>query len=154
MAQRVIHLISIFVIVFATFSYVSISYGVETVPPTDTGSRTIPPTDTGSHAVPQTDTGSHATNPQSGDSYSIINPFDAKTIPELIIKIIDVLLEFAKPIIVLYIMYAGFKFVTAQGNPGEIESARTSLTWAIVGGVIVFAAQAILEIINQTITKF
>ncbi len=95
-----------------------------------------------------------ATSGQAGDKVGLINPLKATSISEFLVAIVDVLLIFATPIIVIYIMYAGFKFVTAQGNPSEIESARTALLWAVVGGVIVLGAKLIIEVIQGTITAF
>lgn len=91
---------------------------------------------------------------KTGDKVGLINPLKAKSISEFLVAIVDVLLIFATPLIVIYIMYAGFKFVTAQGNPSEIESARTALLWAVVGGVIVLGAKLIIEVIDGTIKAF
>ncbi|QQR65381.1 hypothetical protein IPH92_02270 [Candidatus Kaiserbacteria bacterium] len=81
---------------------------------------------------------------------TLTNPLSSKTIPEFLLKIIDILLVFALPLIILYIMYAGYLFVTAQGNPGKVTEARTALLWAVVGGVIVLAAKIIVDVIQQT----
>lgn len=91
---------------------------------------------------------------QPGETVGLINPLKAKSISEFLVAIVDVLLIFATPLIVIYIMYAGFKFVTAQGNPSEIESARAALLWAVVGGVIVLGAKLIIEVIDGTIKAF
>ncbi|MCR4285582.1 MAG: hypothetical protein NUW00_01675, partial [Candidatus Kaiserbacteria bacterium] len=50
------------------------------------------------------------TSVSGGDSTRLKNPLGIDSIEEFIIKIIDVLLVFALPIIILYIMYAGFLF--------------------------------------------
>lgn len=101
-----------------------------------------------------TNSGGGVVTPKAGETTELTNPLKAESISEFLIAIVDVLLIFATPIIVLYIMYAGFKFVTAQGNPSEIESARTALLWAVVGGVIVLGAKLILEVIQGTIEAF
>lgn len=94
-------------------------------------------------------------NPTSPNSSgTLVNPLKATSITEFLVAIVDVLLIFAMPLIVIYIMYAGFRFVTAQGNPGEIETARTALLWAVVGGVIVLGAKLIIEVIDGTIKAF
>ncbi len=88
----------------------------------------------------------------SGGS-KIINPLAGKAddIPTFLLMIINILLVFATPFIVLFIMYAGYLFVTAAGNPSEIESARSALLWAVVGGVIILAAKIILGVIQGTV---
>ncbi|QQR65380.1 hypothetical protein IPH92_02265 [Candidatus Kaiserbacteria bacterium] len=84
------------------------------------------------------------------DDGKFINWLKAKDIPEFLLNIIDILLVFALPLIILYIMYAGYLFVTAQGNPGKVTEARTALLWAVVGGVIVLGAKIIVDVIQQT----
>lgn len=84
----------------------------------------------------------------------IENPLQSQTIPEFILKIIDVLLVFALPIIVLYIMYAGFLFVTANGNESQLTQAKNALLWSVVGGVIALGAKLILEVIQGTVAVF
>ena len=90
-----------------------------------------------------------------GNSTELFNPLkNTTTIPEFLLKVIDVLLVFALPLIILYIMYAGYLFVTAQGTPAKVSEARSALLWAVVGGVIVLGAKIIVEVIQGTITAF
>ena len=81
----------------------------------------------------------------------ICNPLQSTTILEFLENIIEVLLIFALPVIVFFIIFAGFKFVTAHGNESEITVAKTALTWAVVGGVIILGARLIIEVIQGTI---
>jgi hypothetical protein len=107
---------------------------------------------------PSTVSGSPAPNPSTvdgapaGGSAKLVNPLKSQSIMELILKVIDILLVFALPIIILYIMYAGFLFVTAAGNSEKIGSAKNALLSAIIGGVIVLGARVIVDIIQGTIT--
>lgn len=98
------------------------------------------------------------TGPGDGGTTSVKlkleNPIGSDNIKEFIIKIIDVLLIFAVPIIILFIMYAGFLFTTARGDTTKITEARTALLWAVVGGVIILGAKLIIEVIEGTITAF
>ena len=86
------------------------------------------------------------------NSVSIANPLQSTTILEFLARIIDILLIFALPIIVFFIIFAGFKFVTAHGNESEITVAKTALTWAVVGGVIILGARLIITVIQGTIS--
>jgi len=81
----------------------------------------------------------------------LCNPLKSTSISQFIGKIIDILLIFAQPIIVLFIMYSGYLFVTAQGNSEQISSARTALLWSVVGGVIVLGARVIIQVIEGTV---
>ena len=100
-----------------------------------------------------------ALHAQSGDSSgagenvtsSLTNPLEFETITGFLIGIIEIILIFALPIVVLFIIYAGFLYVAAQGDETKLTTARSALTWAIVGGVIVLGALQIVALIEGTI---
>lgn len=54
---------------------------------------------------------------------------------------------------VLYIIYAGFKFVTAQGKPEKLDDAKKTLMYALIGTAILLGAWVITEIIQATIVE-
>ena len=60
----------------------------------------------------------------------------------------------ATPVVVIFIILAGFKYVTAQGNPSAIQEATRALTYAIIGGVLIIGAVAISYIIRDLVTAF
>jgi len=137
-------------ILFGLYSYSSVglvsAQGIS--PGNSTGNTVVPGNTTGNAVVPGNSTG-----PGSG-VVKLENPLQSQSIEEFLLKIIDVLLVFAIPIIILFIMYAGFLFVTARGNPGQIETARNALLWSVVGGVIILGAKLIIELIRGTISAF
>jgi hypothetical protein len=57
------------------------------------------------------------------------------------------------PIIVLMIIYAGFLFVTAQGDPQKLSKAKKAFLWAIIGAVIILGARLLAAAIAQTISS-
>lgn len=81
------------------------------------------------------------------------NPIDASfsTLPSVLYAILDVLLIFAVPVIIFFIVYAGFLYVTAQGNPNKISDANKMLFYGLIGGVIVLGARIIGGIIESTV---
>src|SRR5688572_28278288 len=60
----------------------------------------------------------------SNGEVSLMNPLGNKTLMEFIQDILDVILVFAVPLIVFFIILAGFNFVMARGNDGKLESAK------------------------------
>lgn len=131
------------------------------VPTMQTFAETCPPGqvpgDYDSCITPESPTGNITNNPtgnQTTGSNQLVNPLQSQTIQEFLMKIVDVILVFALPIIVLYIIYAGFRLVTARGNESEISAARKALLYAIIGGVIVFGAHLIIGVITSTVNKF
>jgi hypothetical protein len=85
---------------------------------------------------------------------SLGNPITFGKIPELLLAVINVLLVIALPIIVFYLIYAGFLYVAARGKPEELKQANQALTFGIIGGVIVAGAFAILQIVSNLIEAF
>lgn len=88
----------------------------------------------------------------SNGSNQLTNPLKFSSITCLILAIIDVVLIFLIPVIVLYIMYAGFLFVKSQGNPGDLADAKKALVAGLIGGVIVLGARTILSVVEGTIS--
>lgn len=53
--------------------------------------------------------------------------------------------------VVVWIVWAGFTFVTAQGKPAEIEKAKSRLLWSLIGAGILLGAAGIAEVVKTTI---
>ncbi len=88
-------------------------------------------------------------------NFSVDNPLNnISDLPSLILAILTVLITISVPIIVIAIVYAGFKYVTARGNANDIRSATQALTYAIIGAVLILGALVISEIIGDTVTSF
>jgi len=59
----------------------------------------------------------------------------------------------ASVLVVLAILYSGFKFVIAQGKPKEIEEARSGLLWVLVGALILLGAVGISKALESTVNS-
>ena len=55
------------------------------------------------------------------------------------------------PILVLALVYSGFLFVKAQGNPTEIETAKKAFFWTVVGGVVLLGSSILAGAIGGTV---
>lgn len=73
---------------------------------------------------------------------------------EFLGAILNVVIIIAMPIVVLYIIYAGFKYVMAQGNPEKVQEATRALTYGVIGGVIIVGAIAILTMVRSLVAAF
>mgnify|MGYP000020556425 CR=1 FL=1 len=84
----------------------------------------------------------------------LTNPLGSvKTLPVLIEKILRIVLSIGTPVIALAIIYAGFQFVAAQGNPTKLQEARRTLLYVIIGAGILLASYVIAESIFATINS-
>lgn len=78
-------------------------------------------------------------------------------LPDLIGKIIYIILSFLGIIFVVLTVYAGFLWMTAGGNEETVKKAKKWLENAVIGIVIILAAYAITsfvisQIINATVS--
>src|SRR3989338_7320856 len=67
-----------------------------------------------------------------GNSCTVTNPLNAPDFKTLIEKVLQGVLIIAVPIIVLFIIYSGFLFVTAQGDTTKLQKARTNFFWVVI----------------------
>jgi hypothetical protein len=65
----------------------------------------------------------------------------------LIANIVNILTIIVGIVAVIMIIIGGFKFITSGGDSGKITSARQTVTYAIVGLIIVALAQFIVRFI-------
>jgi Na+/H+ antiporter NhaD/arsenite permease-like protein len=65
----------------------------------------------------------------------------------------NILMPIASVAVVMYIIYAGFTFVTAQGKPKEVDEAKQRLLWALVGAGILLGATGISYVIRNTVNS-
>lgn len=73
---------------------------------------------------------------------------------EFFTLLLNIIMVFALPLIVLFIIFAGFQYVMARGNPEAISKANRALLYAVIGGVIILGAKIILEVIKGTVAAF
>jgi Na+/proline symporter len=82
------------------------------------------------------------------------NPLAFPSITELMQAILNIVIIISTPIVVLFIIYAGFLYVTAQGNPEKLQVANRALVYGVIGGVIILGSVAILQIVQNTVNAF
>lgn len=88
-------------------------------------------------------------------STSIKNPLGAgiDSIPKFIEAVINIVLVVGIPIVVLAIIYTGFLFVKAQGNPEEISKAKSALMYTLIGAALLLGAFVIAKAIGTTVEE-
>lgn len=85
---------------------------------------------------------------------TLINPLKVDSIEALLEAILAIIVVLATPVIVFFIIYAGFLYVTAQGNAEQVKQATRALTYAVIGGVIILGAVAIATIVKNLVIPF
>lgn len=85
-----------------------------------------------------------------GGEVTFQNPIKAKSIEALIFLTLNFVVRIGTIVVVLMIIYSGFLFVRAQGNPGEIDKAKSTFFWTIIGGIVLIGAKTIAVVICNT----
>lgn len=142
---------------------VDLSGDASAIPPTGTNNQ---PTET--QTLPETGTNNQPTQtqtlPEAGTNqnkktnteadYLITNPLgkttSLSTIIVNIVQVVQILLIMAA---VLYIIWAGFLFVSAKGDTSKIIKARNALLWGFVGVALVLGAQVIVTTIKNSVNS-
>jgi len=70
-----------------------------------------------------------------------------KTLPELIGSIVSVALSLIGFVFLALALYAGFKWMTAQGEAKDVTKAKDTLVNATIGIVLIVAAYAITNFV-------
>jgi len=66
-------------------------------------------------------------------------------------KILDFVIKIGTVVVILMLVYVGYLFVAARGEPGKLETARSALLWTVVGALILLGSKAIAIGIEQTV---
>ena len=88
----------------------------------------------------------------SSNTVKLENPLGVDSFPALIEAILNAAFVIGLPIAVLFIAFAGFRFVWARGNPTELTKAKTNFLYTIVGIGVFFGAWLLAKVIETTIT--
>lgn len=81
------------------------------------------------------------------------NPVGTTSIAQFLQNLLKLIAQIAFPVIVLFMVYVGFLFISAQGVPDKINKARNYFFWAVVGALLVLGAYALSIAIQSTVQQ-
>lgn len=81
------------------------------------------------------------------------NPLKVDTLQGAIAVFMDAVIKIAIPFIVVFFIWAGFKFILARGNPTELEKAKKTFWYTVIGTLLILGAWAITDAIVGTINS-
>lgn len=84
-------------------------------------------------------------NFQPQGAFAILNGI---TLPRIVSGLINVVLIVAAIVFFFILVIGGIRWITSGGDKANTEAARNQITAALVGLVIVFAAWAIIQLIQ------
>jgi len=78
-----------------------------------------------------------------------------KQIDELF-GVLDNILKYIFPlaglICVVFVIVGGYMWMSAAGDPSRVKAAQNTLTWAIIGLIVVLLAVAVIEVIIRFVS--
>lgn len=89
---------------------------------------------------------------RTGENVQLINPLQGGgNLESFLNSILAVVIRIGTVVVILMMVYVGYLFVAARGEPGEITKARQALLWTVVGALILLGAQVIAIGIRATV---
>ena len=88
----------------------------------------------------------------TGTNVTLINPLKSGTsLTSFLNNILDFVIQIGSIIVILMLVFVGFKFVVAQGKDAALVEARKMLLWTIIGALVLLGAKAISAGILATV---
>ncbi len=75
---------------------------------------------------------------------------DLKTI---FMNVLDVAQTIMIMVATLYLLFAGFMFVTAKGDPAKLKKAQNALLWGLIGAGLILTAEVLALGIGDTVKE-
>ena len=88
----------------------------------------------------------------TGQDIKLINPLKGSgNLMSFLQSILDFVIKIGTVVVILMMVFVGYKFVVAQGAPDKIKEARDALLWTLVGALILLGSKAIAFGIEKTV---
>ena len=90
---------------------------------------------------------------RSKEKFDLFNPLGDKTdLPALFTRISSFLLWLGTAMLTLMIIWGAFQILTAAGNEEQISKGRRTITWAVIGYILLLVATGINLIIKDILS--
>ncbi len=85
----------------------------------------------------------------------IQNPLNSQysSIPNFIAGVLRAMVQIGLAIVALFLLLAGYKFISAQGNSEKLASARENFVYVIIGALLILGAWVLATLIGNTVTQ-
>jgi len=88
----------------------------------------------------------------TGNPGGLSNPLQFDTLEEVLKAIAGWLYTISLPIITIMILFGAFQILTAAGRPDQIAKGKKTITWAVIGAVVILIAGGISQIIASILS--
>lgn len=74
--------------------------------------------------------------------------FQGKTLGNMVSALLIYVFPIAGLILLLYLIYGGYKYMLSRGDPKSLEQAKGIITTAVIGFIIVFISYWVVQIVG------
>ncbi|OHA64092.1 MAG: hypothetical protein A2842_02190 [Candidatus Wildermuthbacteria bacterium RIFCSPHIGHO2_01_FULL_48_25] len=100
---------------------------------------------------PATERGEGICQYTDSNKITLCNPLSADSFTDIINNIMNFLFGVAIVFTPIMVVFAGFMFLTAGGNPAQFTKARSLLLWTAVGFGVILLAKGLTTVLRQII---
>lgn len=79
----------------------------------------------------------------------IDNPVRSPDLGAVLAAVIKALLLFAGAVAVLFLIIGGFRYVISAGNAEQVEAAKKTILYAVLGLIVIFLAFVLVQLIQN-----
>ena len=90
-----------------------------------------------------------------GSGTGIQNPLSSAycNIPNFIAGVLRVMVQIGLPIVAFFLLFAGYKFVSAGGSSDKLKEAKDNFMYVIIGALLILGAWVIATLIGNTVSQ-
>lgn len=108
------------------------------------------PDGSGASVQPQNATGDSKQPPQS---FTLSNPLKVNSVSELVQNFIEIFSYIAILFAVLMLIWVGFSFVLARGDPAKMNELKNWLMYIVIGVAVIIGARIIIQVVVSTLSS-
>lgn len=80
---------------------------------------------------------------------TVKNPVSGTNLGEILANVIEALLLFAGAVAVLFLIIGGFRYVVSTGNEQQVDAAKKTILYAVLGLIVIFIAFVLTRLIQD-----
>lgn len=87
------------------------------------------------------------------DDPTLKNPTQFNDLSSFLAAFLKAIVQISLPILTLFIVYSGFLFVIARGNPAALAKAKRNLLYVILASILILGAWMLATLLGATVSN-
>jgi TRAP-type C4-dicarboxylate transport system permease small subunit len=77
----------------------------------------------------------------------------ARDLPSTILIIVNYVLVIVGVVALAYLIYGGFLYITSHGDTSQVDSAKNTIVYAVIGIIVIGVAAAVVNFVVGAVTN-